>query len=429
MSRIELSVDGRTVKVRAGASLLSAARAAGVDVPTLCHLDGRPSRAVCRLCLVEVEGRARPVASCRTPAEPAMVVRTGGDRLDAARRTIMGFTLAEHGPCDRPGCPICALGARLGARPEADVDRRAGVDFGTDYLHAQPAGCVHCDRCIRSCDRGVIRRVGHGGGLSLGFGPLGGALADAVCVACGDCLAACPAGVLRPTLTGTEFTMKASDPPNAAPAAEDPPGAVDSTAAEVPPAAEAPTAADDAPAAEAPPAAADPPVADDPPAAAAVEVAPPLEPSPAPAEARAPAEPAPPRAAPSHDEGRRRGVVSLFIAAVVLSQLLLPASYYFMGRRYDERFAWRMFSPIRVTSCRHQWFEGAERRPFRPDDVQAVWRSLMRRARLDVVRGYARHRCQALGPGARIAVELTCFGPGDRVDRVLTADQNLCEES
>jgi ferredoxin len=405
MSRIELSVDGRTVRVRAGASLLSAARAAGVDVPTLCHLEGQPSRAVCRLCLVEVEGRARPVASCRTAAEPAMVVRTGGDHLAAARRTIMGFTLAEHGPCDRPGCPICALGARLGAAPDAEVDRRAGLDFGTDYLHAQPDGCVHCDRCIRSCDRGVIRRVGGGGGVSLCFGPEGGALADAACVACGDCLVACPAGVLRPTLTGMEYTMSASDPPTATPGPEAAPGPAGATAAAAPP--------------EPAGAAAPPP---EPTGAAAPR-------SEASASRQVPTPPASVDDAPPADEGRRRGVVSLFIAAVVLSQLLLPATYYVGDDAYDERFAWRMFSPIRVTPCQYRWFEGAERRPFRPDDVQAVWRSLMRRGRLDVVHGYARRRCEAIGPGARIAVELTCYGPGDRVDPVLKADQNLCEAS
>jgi NADH dehydrogenase/NADH:ubiquinone oxidoreductase subunit G len=78
---VRLTIDGRTVEAPAGASVLDAALAAGIYVPHLCHHPDLPPEGTCRLCVVEIQGRERPVASCETHAAAGMVVRTQSDEI------------------------------------------------------------------------------------------------------------------------------------------------------------------------------------------------------------------------------------------------------------------------------------------------------------------------------------------------------------
>ncbi len=121
-----------------------------------------------------------------------------------------------------------------------------------------------------------------------------------------------------------------------------------------------------------------------------------------------------------------------FIAIVLASQILLPLRYYVGDDLFDERFAWRMFSPIRVTGCGVSWFEVQDgvRTPVQPaTEIPVPWASLMRRARQPVIVGYARHRCermrgQVAEPDLRAAV--TCAHPDGTPRQIVTPAVNLC---
>ena len=175
-------IDGQTVRVRPGTNLIDAARHARRPVPTLCHLPGVDARAVCRLCMVELEGSSALVAACSRLAENGMTVHTDSPRVSKVRTTVMEFVLAEHGECGRPHCEIEELGRRLGVEvhgrfsaPQADEHKRLYFD----YLATHRELCVHCDRCIRACQQdGVIARAGRGRDVGMVFD-------TAHCIGCG----------------------------------------------------------------------------------------------------------------------------------------------------------------------------------------------------------------------------------------------------
>ncbi|MBI2378182.1 MAG: 4Fe-4S dicluster domain-containing protein [Deltaproteobacteria bacterium] len=193
---VSVVVDGKPVRVAGGATLLDAIRASGGWVPTLCHLAHGERRSVCRLCIVEVGGRV--VTSCDRQAVGGEEILTGTERLVGVRRTLMELVLAEHGSCGE-GCEVESLALRLGvSQTRFSVPRPAPERVGGEFLEVRLDRCVHCDRCIRSCDRGVIARRGEGGNVTMGFD--GGPSIDASrCTGCGDCVAACPARVLEPS--------------------------------------------------------------------------------------------------------------------------------------------------------------------------------------------------------------------------------------
>lgn len=186
-----LTIDAREVRVRAG-TVLEAARALGLHIPHLCHVPGLPRRAVCRLCLVRVDGALVP--SCCTQVRSGARVEVMTPELVTLRKRVMELVVREHGACGRPGCEVEALADALGvARAERQLP--SPRDLGSEEIAVHPDRCVHCDRCIRACPRGLVTRSGRGPEVGFAFGD-GRALGATSCVACGDCVAACPAGAL-----------------------------------------------------------------------------------------------------------------------------------------------------------------------------------------------------------------------------------------
>lgn len=128
-----------------------------------------------------------------------------------------------------------------------------------------------------------------------------------------------------------------------------------------------------------------------------------------------------------------RSASSILIAIILVSQLVLPVSYYVSDRTFDERFAWRMFSPIRVTNCSVSWFEGpgGVGTPIRPGtEIAAPWISLMRRAREPVIVAYARYRCDRMrGREAHpvLRARIVCNHPDGEPRTIVSTDNNLCE--
>ncbi len=199
MQRVSLTIDGRTISVPPGTSILKAARRLGISIPTLCHLPGQRTRAVCRICMVGLKGSARLVPACATPVDEGMQVETATADVVATRRTIMEFILAEHGTCGTSKCAVEQLAEDMGVTesrfqgPAIDSRTRLSSDFVT----VRPERCIHCDRCIEACakDRKVLVRAGRGAAVHIAFDDER-SMGDSSCSTCGDCVSVCPAGGL-----------------------------------------------------------------------------------------------------------------------------------------------------------------------------------------------------------------------------------------
>jgi bidirectional [NiFe] hydrogenase diaphorase subunit len=207
MSVRTLTIDGRDVAMATGSTLLAAAREVGVNIPTLCHLEGLSPVAACRLCLVEIEGSGKLQPACLIPVAEGMVVRTDTPRLRDYRRTVieMLFTEGNH------VCAVCVANghcelqdravevgmdhSRLPYRhPDRPVDLTHRL-FGLDHNR-----CILCTRCVRVCDEvegAHVWDVGWRGehcriisGLNQPWGAV-----DA-CTDCGKCVQVCPTGAL-----------------------------------------------------------------------------------------------------------------------------------------------------------------------------------------------------------------------------------------
>jgi NADH dehydrogenase/NADH:ubiquinone oxidoreductase subunit G len=182
-------IDGRAVAVRDGETILAAARRAGIAIPALCAADGLAAEGGCRLCLVEVEGAARPLAACHTPIRAEQIVRTATPALERIRREILEL-LADERPF-RPnprGVEYAGLLARHGvaARPSAAGE----VDATHPYLRFDPSLCIVCRRCVHACDeiqgQSVFDVAGRGAATRLLYGP-SERFAESPCTACGAC--------------------------------------------------------------------------------------------------------------------------------------------------------------------------------------------------------------------------------------------------
>lgn len=204
-----ISIDGRPVSIRAGQTVLDAARAADVSIPTICYLHGLPARAACRLCLVRVNGGGALVPACSTPATEGSDVTTSDPEIEQVRRVVLSLLLAEHGHCDERACELRAMARRLGVSPPAARESHGGVArstpssrdlagkaMGSDLITVNLERCTSCGRCVQAClDRRVIEHAGRGAHLTFSFSAQR-SLAASECSGCGDCVAVCPVHAL-----------------------------------------------------------------------------------------------------------------------------------------------------------------------------------------------------------------------------------------
>ncbi|HEY1613127.1 MAG TPA: formate dehydrogenase subunit alpha [Rhizomicrobium sp.] len=206
---VTLTIDGRNVTVATGTSILRAASGNGTQIPKLCATDSLEAFGSCRMCLVEIEGRAGTPASCTTPVADGMVVHTQTDRLARIRRGVMELYISDH-PLDCLTCGAngdCELQDMAGAVGLRDV--RYGYagdnhladtkDTSNPYFTYDPAKCIVCSRCVRACDevQGTLALTIEG----RGFGSRVSASAhesflESECVSCGACVQACPTATL-----------------------------------------------------------------------------------------------------------------------------------------------------------------------------------------------------------------------------------------
>ncbi|HET7505682.1 MAG TPA: formate dehydrogenase subunit alpha, partial [Kofleriaceae bacterium] len=205
---VTLEIDGAPVIVPAGTSVMRAASEAGVRVPRLCATDTLEAFGSCRLCLVEIEGRRGYPASCTTPVEPGMKVRTQSDRLAQLRRGSMELYISDH-PLDCLTCPAngnCELQEMAGVVGLREV--RYGYegqnhlalakDESNPYFTFDPTKCIACSRCVRACEevQGTFALTLDGRGFETQIAAGAGNFLASECVSCGACVQACPTATL-----------------------------------------------------------------------------------------------------------------------------------------------------------------------------------------------------------------------------------------
>jgi len=208
--QVALTIDGQTVTVAAGTSIMRAAMEAGIKVPKLCASDSVEAFGSCRLCLVEISGRAGTPASCTTPVAPGMVVSTQTDKLKKIRKGVMELYISDH-PLDCLTCAAngdCELQDMAGAVGLREVRYGYGgeshtkqeKDESNPYFTFDPAKCIVCSRCVRACEevQGTFALTIQGRGFDSKVSP--GASSDnflsSECVSCGACVQACPTATL-----------------------------------------------------------------------------------------------------------------------------------------------------------------------------------------------------------------------------------------
>jgi predicted molibdopterin-dependent oxidoreductase YjgC len=201
---IDLTIDGQTVSVAEGSTILDACRRLGIETPTLCYADTLTPVNVCRVCVVEIEGARVLAPSCSRKAEAGMVVHTDSQRVRTSRRMVLELLGSSVDFSTAPDAQ--RFSADYGARPErfgevATVAQPTKID--NDLYMRDYSKCILCYKCVEACgvdhqNTFAIAVAGRGfeARISTEFDVT---LPDSACVYCGNCIAVCPTGALMPT--------------------------------------------------------------------------------------------------------------------------------------------------------------------------------------------------------------------------------------
>jgi predicted molibdopterin-dependent oxidoreductase YjgC len=212
MTTVNLTIDGTTIQAHEGQTILQAAQAVGIRIPTLCyHRDLTPT-GNCRMCVVEVEGQHLLEAACVYPVAEGMAVHTKNERVMTARRATLELLLANHAPgeliCDASGsCELYDLVEEY--QVTVPAWGRQGKHFIVDsdpnpFVRVDMNRCILCRRCVLACAEIQCRNVW--GIAYRGFDEeiVAGAsstMLEARCESCGQCVAYCPTGALSNKLS------------------------------------------------------------------------------------------------------------------------------------------------------------------------------------------------------------------------------------
>jgi predicted molibdopterin-dependent oxidoreductase YjgC len=228
---LQITIDGRSLSVEAGKTVLQAARENGIDIPTLCDFPGLPSHGSCRMCIVEIEGRPNTPTSCTTLVEDGMIVQTNSLKVQALRTELFKLLLSEHpasclfceekSHCDECMVTLRKTGVTTGCRSCPD-DGQCELQLLADRLHLAEGGypvryrmlpvekkdpffdrdynlCILCERCVRVCEEdhfsSAVTLTRRGTHTVVGT-PFGRTLLQAGCSFCGACVEVCPTGTL-----------------------------------------------------------------------------------------------------------------------------------------------------------------------------------------------------------------------------------------
>ncbi|MCL2539016.1 MAG: 2Fe-2S iron-sulfur cluster-binding protein, partial [Oscillospiraceae bacterium] len=203
---VALTINGISVTVSSDATILDAAYAAGVKVPTLCYLKGVNEIGACRMCLVEIEGARGLQAACVSPVADGMVVKTNTPALRESRKGTLELILSNH----RTDCLSCSRSTECELQSlcneyAVDMDEfgrsnlAPDIDDSAVHLVRDNSKCILCRRCVAVCSKnqhvaviGVNNR-GYDTHISSAFEMQ---LSETSCVHCGQCISICPTGAL-----------------------------------------------------------------------------------------------------------------------------------------------------------------------------------------------------------------------------------------
>ena len=200
---ITLTIDEESVSVEQGATLLDAARSIGKDIPTICYHQATTSNALCRICVVEVEGQRLLQPACIVKAAPGMKVQTSSERVVRARRTILEMLASTMDLSEAP--EILHMMEQCSADrerfPEASRREAAVIDDNPMYIRDYEK-CLLCWRCVQVCadDAQYTFAINFNGrGYETQIGTFfDRSIPETTCVLCGQCVGVCPTGALKP---------------------------------------------------------------------------------------------------------------------------------------------------------------------------------------------------------------------------------------
>ncbi len=210
MKEITLHIDGQQVTVAEGTTVLEAALDAGIYIPNLCHHPDLNPVGVCRLCMVEIEGRGLAIA-CKTPVAEGLVVQTESAEVDNVRRVAVELLIANHPEdclaCGKNNdCELQRIASFVGVDPGRvkRLRRREEtlpVDGSNPFFDFDPNRCVLCGICVRTCHE--LQGAAAIDYVSRGYDATVGTFAnrpwvESNCESCGECVVRCPVGALAP---------------------------------------------------------------------------------------------------------------------------------------------------------------------------------------------------------------------------------------
>lgn len=203
---VTFTINGKEVTVKEGTSILEAAKENGVDIPTLCYDKNLSAFGGCRLCVVEVEGSKKLVASCSTKVREGMIVHTESERVVRARKDILDLILSNHPQdcltCDKIGeCELQEYAYRYGVKAPSFTGEKKNylIESLNPVMERDQNKCILCGKCVRVCKEiqvtSAIDFVGRGFNTKIAT-----AFDEPIdyknCRLCGQCISVCPTGAI-----------------------------------------------------------------------------------------------------------------------------------------------------------------------------------------------------------------------------------------
>ena len=209
--RFEIQIDGKTVRVAEGSTILDATRAIGIETPTLCWLENLTPVNACRVCVVELEGSRVLVPACSRKVEPGMLIQTDSERVRLSRRLVLEFLATSVDVSTAPELQkyMKTYGADPRRYGDASTNATRPPKIDNDLYVRDYAKCILCYKCVEACgvdaqNTFAIAVAGRGFAARIAT-EYDVALPDSACVYCGNCIGVCPTGAL---MFKSEYEMR-----------------------------------------------------------------------------------------------------------------------------------------------------------------------------------------------------------------------------